>query len=180
MTDALLEVEDLHVTLPSEDGILVAVFNLCCSIRACTCSLPPTDPSDRARPEPDQEVEMPCASRDELPLQRITPSYSTRMADWGGMTVGIEAAPAGMDASSSLKGLPGDRCQAHHWGYLLSGRIVIDYGERQETIVGDQAYYIEPGHLISFEEDSEAVEFTPTDELEQTLAAVREAAAEGT
>ena len=69
---------------------------------------------------------MPCASRDELPLQQITPSYSTRMADWGGMTVGIEAAPAGMDASSSLKGLPDDRCQAHHWGYLVSGRIVVD------------------------------------------------------
>jgi hypothetical protein len=28
--------------------------------------------------------------------------------------------------------------------------------------------------LISFEEDSEAVEFTPTDELERTLAVVRE------
>jgi hypothetical protein len=125
-------------------------------------------------PEPDQEVEMPCASRDELPLQQITPSYSTRMADWGGMTVGIEAAPAGMDASSSLKGLPDDRCQAHHWGYLLSGRIVVDYGGRQETVVGGQAYYIEPGHLISFAEDSEAVEFTPTDELEQTLSVVRE------
>ena len=76
---------------------------------------------------------MPCASRDELPLQQITPSYSARMADWGGMTVGIEAAPAGMDASTSLKGLPDDRCQAHHWGYLLCGRIVVDYGDRQET-----------------------------------------------
>ena len=28
MTDALLEVEDLHVRLQTEDGILVAVFNL--------------------------------------------------------------------------------------------------------------------------------------------------------
>ena len=28
MTDALLEVEDLHVRLPTDDGILVAVFNL--------------------------------------------------------------------------------------------------------------------------------------------------------
>ncbi len=89
------------------------------------------------------------------------------------MTVGIEAAPAGMDAASSLKGLPDDRCQAHHWGYLLSGRIVVDYGKRRETVVGGQAYYIEPGHLISFEEDSEAVEFTPTHELEQTLEVVR-------
>jgi hypothetical protein len=28
VTDALLEVKDLHVRLPTEDGILVAVFNL--------------------------------------------------------------------------------------------------------------------------------------------------------
>jgi hypothetical protein len=28
VTDALLEVDDLHVRLPTEDGILVAVFNL--------------------------------------------------------------------------------------------------------------------------------------------------------
>jgi hypothetical protein len=99
------------------------------------------------------------------------------MADWGGMTVGIEAAPAGMDATSSLEGLPGNRCQANHWGYLLSGRIVVDYGDRTETISGGQAYYVEPGHLISFEEDSEAVEFTPTAELAQTLEVVRANAA---
>lgn len=116
---------------------------------------------------------MPCASRDELPLQQITPSYSTRMADWGGMTVGIEAAPAGMDATTSLAGLPDGRCQAHHWGYLLTGRIVVDYVDRHETVIGGQAYYVEPGHRISFLEDSEAVEFTPTDELQQTLEAVR-------
>ncbi len=40
-------------------------------------------------------------------------------------------------------------------------------------ITGGQAYYVEPGHLISFEEDSEAVEFTPTAELERTLEVVR-------
>lgn len=116
---------------------------------------------------------MPSASRDELPLQQITPDYSSRLAHWGGMTVGIESAPKGMDATSSLKGLPDDRCQAHHWGYLLSGRISVDYGDRREVVTGGQAYYIEPGHLIAFDEDSEAVEFTPTDELEQTLSVVR-------
>lgn len=116
---------------------------------------------------------MPCASRDELPLQQITPTYSTRMAEWGSMTVGIEAAPAGLDGAASLGDLPGGRCQAHHWGYMLSGKIVVDYGDRQETIVGGQAYYVEPGHKISFIEDSEAVEFTPTEELSRTLDAVR-------
>lgn len=117
---------------------------------------------------------MPCASRDELPLVQITPTYSTRMAEWGSMTVGIEAAPAGLDGAADLGDLPGGRCQAHHWGYMLSGKIVVDYEDgRQETISGGQAYYVEPGHKISFLEDSEAVEFTPTDELKRTLDAVR-------
>ena len=120
---------------------------------------------------------MPCASRDELPLQEVAPGYSSRFVDWGGMTVGLEAAPAGMDASSMLASLPDGRCQAHHWGYLISGLIVVDYGDRQEMVSAGQAYYVEPGHRITFKEDSEAVEFTPTADLEQTLAAVREAAA---
>jgi hypothetical protein len=93
------------------------------------------------------------------------------------MTVGFEFAPAGMDASSMLAGLPDGRCQAPHWGMLLSGRICVDYGDRQEEIAGGQAYYIEPGHRISFLEDSEAVEFTPTIELEKTFEVVRRNAA---
>ena len=122
---------------------------------------------------------MPCAGRDELPLQEITPGYSSRFTDWGGMTVGFELAPAGMDASTMLKGLPDGRCQAPHWGVLLSGKLVVDYGDRQETIVGGQAYYIAPGHALTFEEDSDALEFTPTDALEVTLAAVRARASAG-
>lgn len=116
---------------------------------------------------------MPAASRDELPLQEISPGYSSRFADWGGMTVGHEFAPAGMDATSSLKGLPDDRCQANHWGYVIRGKLVVDYGDRQETISTGQAYHIEPGHLITFVEDTEAVEFTPTAELERTWSVVR-------
>ena len=121
---------------------------------------------------------MPSASREELPLQEVVPGYSTRLADWGGITVGFEKAHKGQDASAMLRGLPDDRCQAPHWGYLFSGRIVVDYADRQETIVGGQAYYIEPGHRLSFEEESEALEFTPTEALEATLAVARRNAAE--
>jgi hypothetical protein len=51
--------------------------------------------------------------------------------------------------------------------------MVVDYGDRQETVEGGQAYYAAPGHLITFEADCEALEFTPTDELEKTMEAVR-------
>jgi hypothetical protein len=122
---------------------------------------------------------MAHAGRDDLPLQEIAPGYSSRFDDWGGMTVGFEFAPAGMDASTMLEGLPDGRCQAPHWGVLLSGKLVVDYGDRQEEIVGGQAYYIEPGHRITFPEDSEAVEFTPTAELEKTFEVVRRNAARG-
>ena len=116
---------------------------------------------------------MPSASHDELPLTEIVPGYSSRLADWGGITVAFEKAHAGQDATSMVKGLPDDRCQAPHWGFLFSGRMVVDYGDRRETVEGGQAYYIEPGHKLTFESDCEALEFTPTEALEQTLAAVR-------
>jgi hypothetical protein len=116
---------------------------------------------------------MPSASHDGLPEQEIAPGYSSRFADWGGVTVAFEKAHAGQDASAMVKGLPDDRCQAPHWGYLFTGKIVVDYGDRSETVEAGQAYYIAPGHLITFLEDSEALEFTPTEELEKTFAAVR-------
>ncbi len=45
---------------------------------------------------------VPSASRDDLPLKEIVPGYSSRMADWGGVTVGFEKAHAGQDASGML------------------------------------------------------------------------------
>jgi hypothetical protein len=123
---------------------------------------------------------VPSASRDELPEQEIAPGYASRFADWSGMTVAFEKAHAGQDASSMVKGLPDDRCQAPHWGYLFSGKMVVDYGDRQETVAGGQAYHVAPGHRITFLEDCEALEFTPTDALEETFEAVRRnAAADG-
>ena len=116
---------------------------------------------------------MPSAGREDLPEQKIAPGYASRFADWGGITVAFEHAEAGQDASAMVKGLPDDRCQAPHWGFLFTGKVTVDYGDRSETIEAGQAYYIAPGHRITFHEDSDALEFTPTDELEKTFEAVR-------
>lgn len=121
---------------------------------------------------------MPSAARDDLPEQEVVPGYVSRFADWGGITVAFERAVAGQDATEMIRGLPDDRCQAPHWGYLFTGRMVVDYGDRQETVEAGSAYHIEPGHRITFPEDCEALEFTPTDELERTLAVVRRNAAQ--
>jgi hypothetical protein len=65
---------------------------------------------------------MPSASHDGLPEQEIAPGYSSRFADWGGVTVAFEKAHAGQDASAMVKGLPDDRCQAPHWGICSPAR----------------------------------------------------------
>jgi hypothetical protein len=117
---------------------------------------------------------MPSASPEDLPLQEVAPGYSSRFAEWGALTVGLESAPAGTDAGALLDGA---RCQAHHWGYLVTGRIVVEYEDgRSEEIGAGRAYYLEPGHRIRIVEDSQAVEFTPTEELQRTLDLVRAAA----
>ena len=69
-------------------------------------------------------TEVPSAGHGDLPEQEIAPGYASRFADWGGITVAFEHATAGQDASAMVKGLPDDRCQAPHWGYLFSGRRV--------------------------------------------------------
>lgn len=116
---------------------------------------------------------MPSASSDQLPEQEVVPGYSSRFEDWGGITVAFERAHAGQDVSGLLGDLPGGRCQAPHWGFLFRGRITVDYEDHSETISAGQAYYVAPGHKLTIEEDSEAVEFTPTDALQTTFAALQ-------
>ena len=46
-----------------------------------------------------------------------------RMTEWGAMNVALEAFLAGTDTEPIFKGLPDDRCQTAHWGYVLEGRV---------------------------------------------------------
>jgi len=41
---------------------------------------------------------MPRGSYDDLPLVEIVPGFSSRLADWGGMTVAFEALEQTMEA----------------------------------------------------------------------------------
>jgi hypothetical protein len=68
-----------------------------------------------------------------------------------------------------FKGLPDDRCQCPHWGYVLKGRMRIRYPDHEEIIEAGDAYYMVPGHLPFIEEDTEVVEFSPMGEYQKTM-----------
>lgn len=108
--------------------------------------------------------------KEELPVAMQEGSAFSRDAEWGEMNVAYESFPAGMDTTPLFKGLPDDRCQCPHWGYLFKGKVRVKYADREETIKAGDLYYMPPGHLPVIEEDCELVEFSPKGEYQKTLA----------
>jgi hypothetical protein len=91
---------------------------------------------------------------------------------------------AGTDIAPLLVGLDDDACQAPHWGYVISGRIVVNYtnGTEETCTAGDLLYW-PPGHSVRVVDDAEFVLFSPHKEhtavIEHMSAKMAEAAAAG-
>jgi hypothetical protein len=85
--------------------------------------------------------------------------------EWGDLLVELEQFPAGLDTAPLLKGLPGDACPCPHWGYVFSGRFTVRYADHEETIGAGDAFYLQPGHVPVFLEDTEMLELSPPKEL---------------
>ena len=90
----------------------------------------------------------------------------------GGYTVGFESFREDVDATPLFRGLPGDRCQSPHWGYVQRGRVTFRYADHDETYEAGDAYYAPPGHVPVIEAGTDIVEFSPTGDYERTMAVV--------
>jgi hypothetical protein len=78
-----------------------------------------------------------------------------------------------VDGTPLMKGLPDDRCQCPHWGYVLSGRMTFRYPDRDEVFEAGDAFYTPPGHVpASNAPGTEVVMFSPSEELRLTEAAI--------
>lgn len=113
------------------------------------------------------------AALDSIPVAEQNDGFEGRYTEFGEYTVAVERFPAGTDFSPLLVGLPDDLCQCPHWGYCFEGEFVVRYADKhEETISAGEAYYMPPGHSPRFVEDSRTLEFSPTKELETTVAVV--------
>jgi hypothetical protein len=113
---------------------------------------------------------MPAYSQDEVPVEFEADVATTRATDGGGMTIAFERLSAGVETAPLFKGLPDDACQSPHWGYLIGGRLRVDYADgTQDTITAGQAYYLPPSHNVVVEEDALVVEFSPSEERARTM-----------
>jgi hypothetical protein len=90
----------------------------------------------------------------------------------GGYTVAFETYSQDADLAPFFKGLPDDRCQCEHWGYVIKGKVSYKAGDGEETFEAGEAYYVPPGHTPMIYAGTELVEFSPTDELQRTFEVV--------
>ena len=93
-------------------------------------------------------------------------------ADLGEYAVCFETFREDADGTPLFRGLPDDRCQSPHWGYVISGALTFRYADHEETFEAGDAYYAPPGHVPVISAGTEIVEFSPAGEYEKTMAVV--------
>ena len=98
--------------------------------------------------------------------------YVGHFGQLGDYTIGFETYTADADLSELFQGLPDDRCQCPHWGVVLKGKVKFTTDDGETVIEAGEAYYMPPGHLPTLFAGTEVIEFSPTHELNETLAVV--------
>jgi Cupin domain len=117
---------------------------------------------------------MPKVSKDSASqVEQMGPMGEDRHEDLSGYTVDFMSFTQSGDLAPLLKGLEGDACQCPHWGYVLKGSITMRVGDREEIYGPGDAFYVPPGHSPSFEAGTEMVQFSPSEELAITVAALK-------
>jgi hypothetical protein len=115
---------------------------------------------------------MPRLSKDSAPNVQDTGPAIGRGGDLEETTVDFVTIRQSHSLAPLLRGLPGDSCQCPHWGYLFAGKIIVSYADREETYEAGDAFYMPPGHVPAAVAGTEFVQFSPREQLTETLAAM--------
>ena len=115
---------------------------------------------------------MPRASIAETPIAMDTDAIEIRVAELAEYSCTFERHKADSDPAPLFVGLPDDRCQGTHLGYVLTGKVVFRYADHDETVEAGETYVATPGHLPLMFAGTQLVEFTQTDELNASVAVI--------
>jgi len=105
--------------------------------------------------------------KNDLPVKIDAPGAHARHNPDFGVASGALAAEyftlgAGVDLAPLLAGLDHDACHSAHWGFMITGDVVVTYndGNEERCSTGD-LFYWPPGHSVRVETDAELVMFSP-------------------
>ena len=117
---------------------------------------------------------MPKVSKSDASQVQDMGIVEFRNEELGGFIVEFSSFREDADATQLLKGLPDDRCQSPHWGYVLKGSLTFNYPDHEETYEAGDAYWGPPGHIPRVTAGTEVVEFSPAEEYRRTQAVLAE------
>jgi hypothetical protein len=105
-----------------------------------------------------------------IPIEMRVGAIETRGVEWGDQLVRHIDLPPGTDFTPLLQGLPGDRCDCPHWGYVFTGSIRLRYADGTDEVTkAGEAYYWPGGHTAWTDEGVTFLEFSLTDEIRPVL-----------
>ena len=108
-------------------------------------------------------------SKSDIPTKIDVPGATARQAlDFGdpsafsSFDAGYFSLGAGTDIAPLLAGLTDDACHAPHWGFMISGQVVVAYTDgTEETCRGQDMFYWPAGHSVRVTDDAEVILFSP-------------------
>ena len=121
---------------------------------------------------------MRAIPREDVPVVIADGELEVRLLDQEGISIGFVRLPAGADLRPATVGLPADLCPCPHWGYMLKGRVRMHTPDGHRDFVAGEAFYWAPGHAPEALEDSEYVDFSPTEEFAPVIDHITSGAAE--
>lgn len=115
---------------------------------------------------------MPKASKATTPVRMDFEVAEDRACELADMTVNFVTIRQTHDLAPMLAALPGGVCPCPHWGVISSGRVTARYGDREEVFEAGDAFYMTPGHTAAAEAGTVFVQFSPSELLAETEAAI--------
>lgn len=111
-----------------------------------------------------------------ISFEEMEPTFQTDGVDMRTSRIGDDTVlmrvkcSAGTDFGPAVEGLPHNACPCEHWGYVISGRMDITTHEGAEhSYRGGDAFHLLPGHMPSFPEDTEWLDYSPRHQVEMLL-----------
>jgi hypothetical protein len=117
---------------------------------------------------------MPSVARDRIAETDDHGAVEDRHEDVDGTTIQFLTFRADVDAAPLMRGLPDDRCNCPHWGYVFKGRLIFDFGDREDVYEAGEAFYVTHGHTPRADAGTEYLQFSPAEELRAVSAHMHE------
>ena len=106
-------------------------------------------------------------SKNDIPIKINVPGAVARqIPDFGvaSGTIGAEyfTMSAGTDLAPLLEGLEDDACHSAHWGYMITGDVVVTYTDgTTEACTTGEVFHWTAGHSVRVDSDAEVILFSP-------------------